>query len=343
MPSVSVVIPHFNGVPILDACLKSLGQCDASEIEIIVVDNGSSDNSIAHIEAHYPHVRIFANKTNRGFAGGVNDGILQANGNYILILNNDTTHEPNWISPLVTAMESDDTIAAVQPKLLSAKNPDTFDYSGAAGGLMDRFGFPFALGRIFTNMEKDTGQYNTPTDIFWASGTALLVRKTALDVVGLLDEDFFAHMEEIDLCWRFKNHGYKIINEPKSIVYHHSGWTLPPDKYLKKYLNHRNNLVMLLKNLPATALVTMFPIRVFLEFVALGFSLLIRDWKRVIAIIHALGWVFVHLPSIWRKRHQAMKTVQKENVRKSLASTYQGSVFFDYFLRQKKTSNALNL
>lgn len=339
-PLVSVIIPHFNGIEILDACLVSLLADPYPALEIIVVDNGSGDGSPDFIAEKYPTIKLIRNRTNRGFAGGCNDGMAHTEGEYFLILNNDTTHKPGWIEELIKVIQSHPDIGAVQPKLLSAQQPDHFDYSGGGGGLMDFIGYPFAIGRIFSNMEIDTGQYDEIREIFWASGTAFLVRREVIEKVGGFDEDFFAHMEEIDLCWRMQNAGWTIKNAPQAVVWHHSGWTLPPDAYKKKYLNHRNNLIMLIKNYPWRYLALILPLRITLEGVAFVFSALIRDWKRMIAIVHAAIWVIAH-PRTLIKKHMAMKNLRDDKAFQWVTRRmYHGSVFFQYFLKgQKRVSD----
>ncbi|MCF7801817.1 MAG: glycosyltransferase family 2 protein [Candidatus Marinimicrobia bacterium] len=341
-PLVSVIVPHFNGIDILDACLNSLLQDPYPALEIIVVDNGSLDGSPDFVAEKFPTVHLVRNTVNRGFAGGCNDGMRHAKGTYFLILNNDTTHQPGWIGELVDVMESAPEIGAVQPKLLSAQQPDHFDYSGGAGGLLDFIGYPFALGRIFSMLEKDKGQYDEIREIFWASGTAFLLRREVVEQVGGFDEDFFAHMEEIDLCWRMQNAGWVVKNAPRAVVWHHSGWTLPPDRYKKKYLNHRNNLIMLIKNYPWRYLALIFPLRVTLEGVAFAFSALIRDWKRMVAIIHAALWIIFHPHTLIRK-HMAMKNLRDKSALKQVTQRmYPGSVFFQYFIRRQKRVSDLS-
>lgn len=341
MKRVSIIIPHFNGIDILDACLKSLGNCSYQDFEIIVVDNASTDASVKHLKDHYPHVSVVENETNQGFAGGCNRGMEVARGEYLLILNNDTTHESDWIEPLVQALDSNPGAAAVQPKLRSAQHPECFDYAGGAGGEMDMLGYPFALGRIFTSLEEDRGQYDEAREIFWASGTALMLRRSALDEVGFFDEEFFAHMEEIDLCWRLQNAGWTILNAPTSRIMHHSGWTLPPDKYLKKYLNHRNNLIMMVKNYPFAYLAFALPARIALEGVAIVFSLLIGDFKRIIAILHALGWNLLH-PFLLLRKHMEVKATRKPGaIRETMSRMYPGSIFFQYFLLGRRKASEI--
>ncbi len=333
---VTVIIPHWNGIEILEPCLRSLEASQYSNLEVVVVDNASSDESVAFVLREFPGVTVIQNSENLGFAGGCNVGLRQVESDLYLVLNNDTTHDPDWIEKLVEQMESNPKTAAVQPKIMSAQHPELFDYAGGVGGLMDVLGFPFALGRIFTTMEKDDGYYDTPRDIFWASGTALLLRGEALEEVGLFDEDFFAHMEEIDLCWRLHNAGWRVMNAPDSRIYHHSGWTLPPDRYQKKYLNHRNNLIMIIKNYPFAYLAPILPTRLALEGVAFVFSALIRDWKRMGAIVMAIGWILTHPVLLFKKHLEAKKYRQSQNISITLRRMYGGSIFFQYFLRGQK-------
>ncbi len=335
-PKVTVIIPHWNGIEVLEPCLRSLDETQYAGLKVVVVDNASSDDSVAFVRREFPGVRVIENAENLGFAGGCNVGLRAIESEYYLVLNNDTTHDSDWIRPLVEQMESDTKIAAVQPKIMSAQNPELFDYAGGVGGLLDILAFPYALGRIFTTTERDDGFYDTPRDIFWASGTALLIRGAALQDVGYFDEDFFAHMEEIDLCWRFHNAGWRVVNAPESKIFHHSGWTLPPDRYQKKYLNHRNNLMMIIKNYPFAYLAAILPARIALEGVAFIFSALIRDWKRMAAILMAIGWNLIHSFLLIRKHLEAGKKRKPQNVAATLRKMYGGSIFFQYFLRGRK-------
>jgi len=335
-PRVAVVIPHWNGIEVLDPCLKSLAASSYPNLHVVVVDNASTDESVLFMRENYPEVSVLENQKNLGFAGGCNVGLRAVEADHYLVLNNDTTHEVGWIQALVDQIEKDERIAAVQPKIMSAQSPELFDYAGGVGGLMDVLAFPFALGRIFTNMEVDEGQYDKPRDIFWASGTALLLRGSALKEVGLFDEEFFAHMEEIDLCWRLQNAGWRIVNAPEAKIYHHSGWTLPPDRYQKKYLNHRNNLMMIVKNYPFIYLAAILPARLALEGVAFIFSALIRDWKRMAAIFMALIWNFTHPFLLLRKHRETKRTRQPGAVQATIGRMYGGSIFFQYFMCGRK-------
>ncbi|MFQ5752157.1 MAG: glycosyltransferase family 2 protein [bacterium] len=331
-PLVSIIIPHFNGKEILQACLISLEKTLYSNKEVILVDNGSSDGSVEIMQGRFPWLQIVRNKQNLGYAGGCNSGLLKARGKYVLLLNNDTVVDPHWLAKIVEVCEQDGKIAACQPKILSLKNQNMFDYAGAAGGLMDIFGFPFAKGRIFFTIEKDEHQYEEGGHIFWASGTAMLIRKSALDEVGNFDEDFFAHMEEIDLNWRLHLAGYNVISKPQARVYHSAGSTLKTNSYKKVLLNHRNCLIMLLKNYEVKNLIWIFPVRIFLEFVAIIYSLVKLDFIRIKAVCVALASVVVNFKKIMAKRVQ-VQLVRKIPDSQIFAKMYRGSIVFDYFIR----------
>ncbi|MFQ5640267.1 MAG: glycosyltransferase [bacterium] len=258
---------------------------------------------------------------------------LWALGDYVLFLNNDTEiSERDWLSSLVDACEKDTRIAACQPKLCSLRNRSEFDYAGAAGGLLDIFGFPFALGRLFFSIERDEGQYDVSGEIFWACGTAMFTRKSALEEVGKFDEDFFAHVEEIDLCWRFHLAGYRVISVPKAVVYHNAGSTLTTDSYLKVMLNHRNSLVMLLKNLSWKSLIWIFPIRILLEFVAIFYSLAKVDFVRFRAVLVSLGHIILNFKKIILKRKHVHR-IRRISEKQLLQKMYRRSIVFDYFIK----------
>ena len=306
--SISVVIPHYNGEQILSDCLLSLYASTELPLEVIVVDNASSDNSVQMLKSEYPSVKIITLSQNRGFAGGCNAGIKEARAPYVLILNNDTVHSKGWLEHLLAKIESEDGIAVVQPKLISYQTPELFDYSGAAGGEMDIFCFPFARGRIFDAIERDEGQYDKLNHfIFWASGTAFLAKRELLIKAGLFDEDFFAHMEEIDLQWRLQLLGYKVVIETKAVIKHISGYTLAAESPLKKYLNHRNSVLMLLTNYQLFLSCYLLPMRIVLDKIAFFYAFFIADWGRCLAIIKAYFWCIFHIGKIVRKRRRVKK------------------------------------
>ena len=248
LPRVSVVILNWNGQGLLKQFLPSVCASSYPNLEIIVGDNASSDNSVSFIKENYPQIRVICNEKNYGFAGGYNKVLEQLESDYFILLNSDVEVHPDWINPVIQLMESDKQIAAAQPKILSYKHKERFEYAGAAGGYLDIFGYPFCRGRIFDYVELDNGQYNDVKEIFWASGAALFVKRDRWIQVEGLDEDFFAHMEEIDLCWRLKNIGFKIMYCPDSVVYHVGGGSLDAGNPFKTYLNFRNNLILIQKN-----------------------------------------------------------------------------------------------
>jgi len=338
---ITVIIPHCNGEAILRDCLRSLTENAGCGLDILLVDNASSDSSAAMVRAEFPQVRILSLDRNHGFAGGCNAGIRAVSTPYVLILNNDTIHAPQWVARLQECLESDARIAVVQPKLRSYYQPDVFDYSGACGGELDMFGFPFARGRLFEQLEKDNGQYDqVDPNLFWASGTAFLARREVLLTAGLFDEHFFAHMEEIDLQWRIQLMGYQIRIAPQAVVWHRSGYTLGAEAPLKKYLNHRNAWLMFLANYRLMLTLYLFPIRLLLESLAFFFSLLRRDWGRAGAILRALGWLLIHPLMIVRKRHQ-VKSIRRLGDRDLLRKMYRGSIALRYYLGGLKTYGKL--
>jgi len=247
-PFISVIIPHWNGIDILSECLDSLKASTYPFFEIIVSDNASSDGSQSWLKSHHPDISLLENDANYGYAGGCNLGARIAKGSILVFLNNDTIQDPDWLNHLALSLITDESAVAVQPKILNYYQRDLFDYAGGSGGFMDVLGFPFARGRIFLDQEKDLGQYDDSRQIFWASGTAICVWKDAYEKAGGFEESFFAHMEEIDLCWKFHLMGKRVYVEPKSVVYHKNAVSLPMQSHWKYYLNHRNSLLMVLGN-----------------------------------------------------------------------------------------------
>lgn len=341
-PYVSIIIPHFNGWEILNNCLKCIEKTSYENKEVILVNNASTDRSAFAAEKEFSWLKVVHNQENVGYAGGCNTGFEASKGELVLFLNNDTEFAPNWLDALIDTFAKDENIAACQPKLLALKKPDTFDYSGAAGGLIDIFGYPFAKGRIFFELEKDNGQYNVSSDIFWASGTAFMVRRKVMLEVGSFDEDFFAHMEEIDLNWRLHLAGYRVVSVPTSVVYHNSASTLKANSFKKQFLNHRNNLVMLLKNYQFSTLLWIFPARLLLELMTVLFALIKFDFTRVRAVCAALGALVFNAPKIIKKRKDVHR-IRKLSDADIFSKMYKGSIVLDYFFRGKKTVNQLKL
>lgn len=252
MLKLAVVILNWNGREFLERFLPPLLRTLPDYAEVVVCDNASTDDSVAFMRENHPGVRLLQNERNEGFARGYNLALNQIEAEYFCLLNSDIEVTENWIEPVIEQMDAQENLAAVQPKLLSYRERDEFEYSGACGGYIDKYGYPFCRGRVFGNLEKDHGQYDNVADIFWASGAALFVRSDVYRTMGGLDDDFFAHMEEIDFCWRIKNVGYSIKVNPKSVVYHIGGGTLPNDSPAKLRFNYRNNLLLLENNLAKT-------------------------------------------------------------------------------------------
>lgn len=339
-PKITVVIPHWNGEAILRRCLISLRNTDYDPYEVLVVDNGSTDNSVQMMQNEFPEVRIVQSPINLGFAAGCNLGIESSESPYVVLLNNDAEVTTNWLKPMVLLAESDPIIAAVQPKVLSIYNKQKFDYCGAAGGEIDIFGYPFAWGRIFDSIEKDHGSYDQSRFIFWATGAAKLIRREALNRVGLFDAKFFAHMEEIDLDWRMQLAGYKIAVQPESVVYHQTGGTLAQERIQKMILNHRNNNLMLLKNYCWSSLLWVLPVRFVLEMLTVLVSPFRGDWKRSFAVIRGLFGTLRFWPHILkeRKKISAFRTVNDAVVMKNM---YQGSIAMVAMLKKIESIQGL--
>lgn len=330
-PLVSVIIPHWKGKGILFRCLESLRSLMYQPSEILLVDNGSTDGSVAAASAEFADVTVIRSESNLGYAGGCNLGLTNARGEFALLLNDDAVVTEGLLEKLISTMQADRTIAVCQPKILSITDPGRFDYAGAAGGEMDRYGFPFCRGRIFDTCEMDLGQYDIPTEIFWASGACCLVRCGLVRDVGLFDTDFFAHMEEIDLQWRLRNRGFRSVSVPGAVARHDAGSTLSADTPLKVFLNHKNSLMMMVKNLPATSLLVVMPVRIILDCAAIVYRLLNLQPLNAFAILRSIVHTALRLPRIIRKR--------SPDRRSDSAGTglYPRSVVLQYFLKGRRT------
>ena len=330
LPLVSVIIAHYGGEDIIQECLESLEQTSYNNLEIILVDNCSLDESMKIVRTKFPHVRIIQSKYNRGFAGGCNFGAQHANGKYLLILNNDSIHENDWIKHLINRIESKKNICSVQPKIKNYKKRNYFDYAGGSGGFIDKYCYPFTRGRIFNTIEKDEGQYDDPCKIFWASGTAFLTKKNIFEKLGGFDETLFAHMEEIDYHWKCQLLNYEVWVEPQSVVYHHGASTLPITSSLKTYLNYRNSLILLLTNYHFNNTVKFFLPRFFMEFLSFIKEILFFRWKHALAIIKSWIWIVSHPNYLYQRRQNLKKTHNVNNI-------YKKSIVVKYFLMGKKT------
>jgi GT2 family glycosyltransferase len=331
---VAVVILNWNGKKFLEQFLPFVIRYSKEVAEIVVADNASTDDSIEFIRSNFPEVRLVINSTNGGFSKGYNDALKQIDAEYYVLLNSDIEVTENWIEPVIRLMDSDPLIAACQPKLLSYYEKNKFEYAGAAGGFIDKFGYPFCRGRLFLTLEEDKGQYDDTQEIFWATGACMFVRSSFYHAYGGLDEDFFAHMEEIDFCWRMRNYGYKIMYCPGSKVYHIGGGTLPKSSARKTYLNFKNNFTLLYKNLPKNRVIPVFSVRLILDGIAAFKFLLEGGFKDFIAVTRAHFSFYRRFRTIRRKRK-----LQKQN---HLNLIYKGSIVMDYYLSKKKKYSELD-
>jgi GT2 family glycosyltransferase len=335
LPRVAVVILNWNGISYLKQFLPSVCASTYPNLEIIIGDNASTDESVDYVRDNYPQVKIIINDQNYGFAGGYNKILTQLDHDYFILLNSDVEVEPNWIEPVISLMESDSKIAAAQPKILSQANKHSFEYAGAAGGFIDDFGYPFCRGRLFDTLELDKGQYNESSEVFWASGAAFFIKRPNWLEMNGLDDDFFAHMEEIDLCWRLKNEGYKIMYCADSQVYHVGGGTLQAESPFKTYLNFRNNLVLLQKNLPAKRAAFIIFIRFWLDFITLFKFLIDGKPKNALAIskahIYFVKNIFKNIP----------KAREIDKSKFNRFGLFKGSIVWEYFVKKNSTFSSL--
>ncbi|WP_306350292.1 glycosyltransferase family 2 protein [Flavobacterium sp. '19STA2R22 D10 B1'] len=325
MKKIAVVILNWNGQKLLEQFLPSIVKY-TEEAQIYVADNASTDSSIAFVKEKYPTIKIIQNTENFGFAQGYNEALVAVEEEYYALVNSDIEVTENWLTPIIETFDKRPEIAIIQPKILDYKAKDYFEYAGAAGGYIDQYGFPFCRGRIFKTIEKDVGQYNDETEIFWASGACFFIRKDIFRKLEGFDIDFFAHQEEIDLCWRAINKGYKVYYNSKSTVYHVGGATLHESNPKKTFLNFRNSLFMLLKNLPKQAL---FPI-IFLRLVQDGMAgvQLVMQGKFVhcVAIIKSHFAFYGSFSKFYKKRDQ-FQSKKYYNIK---------SIVYHYYLKNGK-------
>lgn len=330
MKSIAIVILNWNGKEFLQKFLPGVvdySAVDSFLVKVVVADNGSTDGSTQWVKANLPSVEVIELEKNFGFTGGYNRALKQVEADYFLLLNSDVQVEPHWLMPLVGFMESNQQAAACMPKILSYNNPQLFEYAGAAGGYIDFLGYPFCRGRLLNILEEDKGQYDTVQEVFWATGACMLVRASEYWNAGGLDDDFFAHMEEIDLCWRLKRQGYSIWCVPQSRVFHVGGGTLTANNPRKVYFNHRNNLLMLIKNLSRRSFVPVILLRILLD---LGSALVYGitgkpkfTWALIRAHIHVIK--------------ASLKTIRKRRqFKQPKLSLYRRSVVFEFFFMGRK-------
>jgi GT2 family glycosyltransferase len=330
-PTTAIVILNWNGRKFLEQFLPFVTASCCPGATVILADNASTDDSIAFVRERYPAIRIIAMDKNRGFAGGYNEALRQVESDYYVLLNSDVEVTPGWIEPVIHLMESDPIIGACQPKIRMYADRHSFEYAGAAGGWLDHLGYPFAKGRVFDDCEPDNGQYDKPEPIFWASGAAMFIRARLYHELRGLEDFFFAHQEEIDLCWRLQLAGYKIYSCPQSVVYHVGGGTLPKGNERKVFLNFRNNLIMMAKCLPPEQWLWKIPFRFLLDSISAWKSLFAGEAVYFWAILEAHLAFFKWL-AINRK-----KSIFPPKKRTPLQGLYSGSVVWQYFVRGRKT------
>lgn len=299
---IAIAILNWNGKSWLEKFLPNVLENSQSG-EVYVIDNASTDDSVAYISSRFPSVKIVINQQNHGFAGGYNEGLKQINADIYCLLNSDVEVTPGWLDPVAALFEKNQDIAAIQPKVLDYNRKNFFEFAGAGGGLIDNLGYPYCRGRVFENVEEDKGQYNDETEIFWASGCCLFIRSEDFWKQNGFDARFFAHQEEIDLCWRLKNSGRKIYYTGKSTIYHVGGGTLQKQNPRKTYLNIRNNLSMMLKNLPSGKLYLIF-IRLCLDGVAGIYFMFKHGFSHTWAVIKAHFGFYAQLSGTLKLRQQ---------------------------------------
>ena len=333
-PKIAIVILNWNGAKLLQKFLPSVVNFSKGDsTQIIVADNGSTDNSIEILRNEFPEVQLLDLKQNYGFARGYNEALKQVEAEYFVILNSDVEVTSGWLRSPISLMESNPEIAAVQPKILSYHQKTHFEYAGAAGGFIDRHGYPFCRGRIFNEVETDSGQYDQITEIFWATGACMFVRASQFRDAGGFDPDFWAHMEEIDLCWRLKNRGNQIVFTPESTVYHVGGGTLAYDNPKKLFLNFRNNLWLLYKNLPGNRLIAVLFIRMILDAVA-AFKLLAEfNPNGIRSVLKAHFYFWISLPLLIKKRKLIRQTISSKQ---SISGKIARSLVFQFYFRKRK-------
>ena len=333
---LSIIIPHHNGEELLFNCLESiLNQISIKDFEIIVVDNGSIDNSADKAKEKFPSINLHKSETNLGYSGGCNFGAKNAKGEYTIFLNNDTLHTKNWIEELIGFLDKNPQAGAAQPKILNATNKDTFDYAGGAGGYIDKYCFPFVRGRIFNSLEKDSNQYDDIKKIFWASGAAFIIRTELLRELNYFDNIYFAYMEEIDLCWRLQALGLGIWNVPTSVVYHFGKQTIKENTFKSHYLNHRNSWILFIKNSATFEKGLLIIKRFILDLMAAVYSILTFDINRFLAIFSSHLWLVYNFKTLLNIRLSNHLRHHK------LDLIYQRSIAIDYFFRQKKIFNQI--
>jgi hypothetical protein len=330
MTDIAIVILNWNTKKYLEKFLPVLIEnSNIPGVKIYVADNGSTDGSAEYLRREHPNIKLIEFPENYGFTGGYNKALAQIEAKYYLLLNSDIEVTPNWLEPLKELMDNDEQIGACMPKIRSYNKPEFFEYAGAAGGYIDKYGYPFCRGRIMNVLEEDRGQYNNETEIFWATGACMMVRSNIFHQLGGLDNDFFAHMEEIDLCWRIQNAGYKVMYTHRSIVFHIGGGSLSSESPFKLFLNFRNNLYLLYKNLPHKRLLPILTKRMFLDIFSALIYLLNGTPRKAAAVFKA------HIAFLKHKRKFKEKRQQLPGQNELPRQMVQKSMLYDFFIRKK--------
>lgn len=336
---ISIVILNWNGSGFLKRFLPSVITCSTGNVEIVVADNGSTDESKSLVENDFPTVVYLQLDRNYGFAEGYNRALAKLHSDYFVLLNSDVEVTPGWLDSMVEMMEQDSAIGICQPKVLSLDRRDEFEYAGAAGGFIDRFGYPFCRGRVLEVVEKDYGQYDQAMQVSWATGACMMIKSELWNACNGFDPDFWAHMEEIDLCWRAQHLGYKVYCTPASVVYHIGGGTLNYSNPLKIHLNFRNNLYLLFKNLPGRELATKLPMRMILDGVAAFVFIFKGEFRSFGRVFTAHLKFYSNLPSLTKKRRNIINTSKN----RSLNLTTGKSIVWNYFiLKRRKFSEIIH-
>lgn len=339
MAKVAIVILNWNGQKMLAKYLSGVVEYSRQDAEVWVADNSSTDGSMHLLETQYPQVKTIVLEQNFGFAEGYNQALKQIEAEYYVLLNSDVEVTHHWLTPLIEFMDSHPQVAACQPKLLSEYDKDSFEYAGACGGFLDKYGYPFCRGRIFETVERDNGQYDYQQEVLWATGACMMIRAKDYWDAGALDGRFFAHNEEIDLCWRLRLMGRKIYCIPESEVYHVGGGTLPKSNPMKTFLNFRNNLTMLYKNLDDRNLQHVMFIRWFLDYLAAFEMLILKrnfgDFKAIFKARRAF--------KAWRKDFdEDRQRIQSGRVEGAVQQVYEGSILWQYYAKGKKVFSKLS-
>ncbi len=336
----AIVLLSYNSLELVKKFLPRILNTipDSPDVRLVLVDNASTDGTASYVSDRFPQVEIITIKENHGFTNGYVESLAQIKADNYVLISSDIEVSEGWFEPAIELLNSSDDIAAVQPKIMSYDRRDEFEYAGAAGGYIDNLGFPFCRGRMINVVEKDRGQYDDVCEIFWASGACLFIKAGVYHQAGGLDNDFYAHMEEIDLCWRMKGRGYRIMFQPESIIYHMGGFIIKYGSPPKIFRNHRNNLIMLIKNLPGNELLWKLPLRVFLDYVAMATMIADGNMAGAGAVLKAHGQIIRHWGKWWKKRIAVQKHVKV----KKPAGIAPFSLIWQFYIEKKRKFSDLN-